>query len=239
MVDLARHAEGRPQSRWALEARGITVSLGSASDSRPLFQGLSLNLAPGEVVDLTGPSGSGKTMLLRVLARMYPFTQGSLVLDGVPAEDFSPQHWRTHVSLLPQTAAFVEGSILDNVLMPFRLAANADMPRPDERELRAMLDDVGLGGVDLSRPIERLSVGQAARVALCRTLAVRPDVLLLDEVDAALDPESVEHIGSLVARYVGQDLRACLRIRHREADAYTTRCLRLSDGCLTQEICNG
>lgn len=238
-MDLVQHAEGRRQSPWVLEARDIAVFPGLSGAERPLFQGLSLSLAPREVVDLIGPSGSGKTTLLRVLARMYPCAQGDLILDGVPSENFSPQHWRTHVSLLPQTAAFVEGTILDNILMPFRLTANAEVPRPTDDEMREMLDGVGLGDIDPTRSIDRLSVGQAARVALCRTLSVRPDVLLLDEVDAALDPESVEHIGALVARYVGQGLRACLRIRHRDPDAYTTRCLKLSEGSLSQEECHG
>lgn len=218
-----------------LEASGLSVRLGPEPASRLLFEGVGLSVAAGECVDLVGPSGSGKTMLLRTLARLHPYATGALALDGTPASGFTPQAWRMHVAMLPQKAAFLEGTVGSNLLAPFALAIRAEMPKPDEATMCALLNGVGLQALQLDGDISRLSVGQAARVALCRTLLTQPDVLLLDEADAALDSESVGLIGAVVSSYIAQGNRAALRIRHREDDGYTTRRLVLQDGVLSNE----
>jgi len=234
MAGLLEHAAGRVADT-TLEGRGLGVRLGPGAEAPLLFEGVHLTLRPGEVVDLVGPSGSGKTTLLRVLARLHPFGFGELFLDGAPASDLTPQHWRTHVVLLPQKAAFIPGTVADNLLMAFGFATRAGVQRPDGAAQRRLLDAVGLADIELDHDVARLSVGQAARVALCRTLLTGPDVLLLDEADAALDPESVERISALVATYVGEGLHTCLRVRHRESDGHTTRRLVFAQGVLAEE----
>lgn len=217
-----------------LVARDLSVRLGPATTNRVLFKGVDLALRPAEVCDLTGPSGSGKTTLLCALARLHPYASGMLVLEGRDSSTITPQHWRTHVALLPQKAAFVSGTVRDNFLLAFGFADKAQAAKPGDEDMLQILEQVGLGSIELDHSIDRLSVGQAARVALCRTLLTKPDVLLLDEVDAALDAESVKMIGELTRRYVNEQCRTCLRIRHREPDEYTTRSLVFAGGMLTE-----
>jgi putative ABC transport system ATP-binding protein len=223
-------ASGEP----VLSGTGLAARVQASSGVRDVFSGIALELYAGEVVDLVGPSGSGKTTLLGVLARMQPFAEGRLMLCGTDAREIPVCTWRKRVALLPQQAAFAEGDVRLNLCLPFNLKVHAGDPRPKDQELRALLDDAGLSDIELDRDVARLSGGQRARVALCRTLLTHPRVLLLDEVDAALDTGSVEIIGALVESYVKGEQAACLRVRHREPDAHTTRRLVLEEGRLAK-----
>jgi putative ABC transport system ATP-binding protein len=218
-----------------LSAQGMQVRMGPLPEDRLLFSDLDLSLNPQEIVDLTGPSGSGKTTLLCALARMHPYAQGVLSLEGIDSSEFTPQHWRSHVALLPQKAAFVSGTVKDNFLFAYRFADKEQVSKPSDETMRLILARVGLCDIELGHDIDHLSVGQAARVALCRTLLTSPDVLLLDEVDAALDTASVKKISELISQYVQEEYRCCIRIRHREHDEYTTRHLVFAQGFLTEE----
>ncbi|MGN0034836.1 MAG: ATP-binding cassette domain-containing protein [Coriobacteriales bacterium] len=218
-----------------LAGTDLAASVQTATGPRQVFSGVSVELRAGEVVDLVGPSGAGKTTLLCVLARMQPGSTGRLELDGVDAREMPARFWRANVALLPQQAAFVPGDVRTNLLYPFRFKVRAGVAPPGDERLRAELDAAGLSDVELERDVERLSGGQRARVALCRTLVTDPRVLLLDEVDAALDAGSVETIGRLVADHVASRGVACLRVRHRSADSYTTRRLVLEAGRLSKE----
>ncbi|MCI1260273.1 MAG: ATP-binding cassette domain-containing protein, partial [Atopobiaceae bacterium] len=180
-------------------------------------------------------SGCGKTTLLRTLALLEPGATGRVRLDGTDSSSFTPQHWRARVTLLPQSPALVRGTVAENLLLPYSMSVRAASGAPDEGRMRALLDDVGLDDVELTRDVSRLSLGQKARVALVRTIVTDPDVLLLDEADASLDTESMERIGELTARYVGEGHRGCLRIRHRDPDRYTMRRLAFGDGTFVEE----
>ena len=89
-----------------------------------------------------------------------------------------------------------------------------------------------MGDVELGRDVSQLSGGQLARVALLRAFATKPPVLLLDEVDAALDPDSARAIGRLTRLLVGENM-TCLRIRHRAADGFAAGTFELKDGALS------
>jgi len=211
----------------AVEARqeGRTVTI---------FEGVSLALEAGEIVDLVGPSGSGKTTLLRVLARLHSRTSGTLLLDGVPDGDIGPVAWRLAVALVPQKPVTMPGTVRDNLLLPWTLKAREGQTAPSDGELRELLSFVRLDDVGLARDSSQLSVGQVARVALCRSFLTRPKVLLLDEVDAALDSESASAVAAVVAR-LALDGTACLRVRHRPPDGLAARRVKLADGALSEE----
>ena len=98
---------------------------------------------------------------------------------------------------MPQQPALVGGTVRDNLLLPWTLSVNAGSAPPADGELERLLEAADLHDVELGRNAAQLSGGQAARVALLRAFATRPRVLLLDEVDAALDDESARAVGRL------------------------------------------
>ncbi len=209
------------------EARHITASYDREGDRAPLLSDISFTLHEGAIYDLVGPSGSGKSTLLRICALMMEKRGGELFLDGRESAAFAPTAWRRQVCLVPQTSALVPGSIRDNLMLPWKLKVHAGESRPTDDFLQGLLDDAELADVELDRDVSQLSGGQTARVALLRVFATRPRVLLLDEVDAALDDESAHAVGRLTDRLVDTGL-TCLRIRHRAADGYAKGVFTLS-----------
>ena len=207
---------------------------GPASIGSPVvLDGVRLEVAAGEVVDIGGPSGAGKTTLLRALARLLPDASGHLVLRGTSASDIAPGEWRMRVTLLPQKAALRAGTVRENLVLPWTLKLRSGEPPPAEEALAAALADVALADIALDRDVSRLSVGQAARLALARTVLTRPDVLLLDEPDAALDDESAAQVAAMTARFAAE-CGAVIRVRHQRAGELATRRLRLADGHLSE-----
>lgn len=213
-----------------LEARDLRVV--RVGDAGPLkvLDGASLSLERGEIVDVSGPSGSGKTTFVRALALMLPDVAGGLFLDGRPAAEVGPRVWRSRVALLPQKPVIFPGTVRDNLLVPWRLKVRHDTPVPAEAELRAKLDSFGLDDVALDRDAAKLSVGQAARVAMARLGLTRPDVLLLDEPDASLDESAAAMVAALTVRFA--ETGAVVRIRHHRPDGVATRRERLVAGRL-------
>ena len=199
-----------------------------------LLHDASFALEGGKIYDLLGRSGAGKSTLLRVCALMVSRVSGTLLLEGAADDTFKPAVWRKHVCLVPQHVSLVPGSIRDNLLLPWTLKVRAGEKPPSDGELTALLRAADLG-IDLERDSSKLSGGQAARIALLRAFATRPKVLLLDEVDAALDDESSEAMSALTADLVAKAAGgcACLRIRHRASDGRAAATFHLEGGRLS------
>lgn len=226
-----------------LSARDLVAVLeGDAGEVRVL-DGVALDLSEGEVIDVVGPSGSGKSTLLRALARLLPAATGTLLLDGLATTEFGPQEWRTYVTLLPQKPVVADGTVRDNLALPWRFKVRAAEGRPGEHDFREALDALGLEEISLDREAARLSVGQQARLAFARVLLTAPRVLLLDEADAALDDASAARLTTVVDRFAREGglvgaagaPGGVVRVRHRADDGLASRRLRLAHGCL-QEV---
>jgi polar amino acid transport system ATP-binding protein len=153
---------------------------------------VSLKVAPHEVVCLIGSSGTGKSTLLKCINNLVPFDRGIVKLDGVSIHDprFGQRELHKRIGIVFQAYnLFPHMSVLDNItLAPRRVHGKAR--RESEQEARKLLALFGLDGFASSYP-EQLSSGQQQRVAIIRAMANRPDVLMLDEVTAALDPELI------------------------------------------------
>ena len=150
-----------------------------------------------------------------------------------PPTQMTPQGWRAAVALLPQKPAIVKGTLKDNLVLPWTLKVRAAEKPPTEPQLLAQLAAVGLPELALERDAARLSVGQQARVALCRVLLTDPRALLLDEPDAALDEASADAV-ACIAREFAADGGAVVRVRHRSSDGLAARRLRLEAGRLSE-----
>lgn len=216
------------------KAEHIALSYRRDGHIVPLMHDVSFVLEAGTVHDLVGPSGAGKSTLLRACALMLARDAGELYLDGQPASSFRPTEWRRQVCLVPQQASLVAGTVRDNLVLPWKLKVNAGTQPPADSELARLLELAALADVELNRDVSQLSGGQAARVALLRAFATRPQVLLLDEVDAALDDASALAVGRLTRSLV-DERTACLRIRHRASDGFASGTFSLVDGVLSHE----
>lgn len=215
------------------ECKNITVSLPREGSPVRIVGNASFALEAGQVYDLVGPSGSGKSTLLCACARMAKVDAGDLYLEGTPASGFSPAAWRAAVCLVPQKAVLVPGTVRDNLLLPWSLAVRKGALQPKDARLRECLDAANMADVELSRDASQLSGGQVARVALLRAFVTEPRVLLLDEVDAALDAETSAAVSALTRALVGPAM-TCLRIRHRAPDGLAAATFELRGGTLSR-----
>jgi len=211
------------------EAYGLSVSLHREGEWHPLFADVNLFLEAGHIYDLVGASGSGKSTLLRTCARMISRSAGTLSIDRADSSSIEPTRWRKMVCLVQQKPAFVTGSVRDNLLLPWTLGVHAGEESPRDAELRSLMDAADLQSVELTRDVSQLSGGQAARIALLRVFVTKPKVMLLDEVDSALDETSAKDVDVMTRSFVGEDM-ACLRIRHRASDISITGTFVLDDG---------
>ena len=232
-MELSASALGLRDGSRALCARALTVALPGDDGPVVILKAVRILVEPGTLTDVVGPSGAGKTTLLLALARLLPEVTGELELGGVPAGRIDPRAWRAAVAYLPQRSALVPGTVADNLLLPWRFKVRGAGAAPDAARLREALDRVQLTDVALERPAERLSEGQSARVALLRTVLSRPEVLLLDEPDAALDDESAEQVGRLTREFVDAG-GGVVRVRHLRADVRADRRLHLEAGALVE-----
>lgn len=184
------------------------LSLGDLSvrfGDRPALSGVTLDIPPGRIVAVIGPSGCGKTTLLRALNRMNEMipgarTSGSLLFDGTELyrRETDPAEVRRRIGMVFQEAALFPGSVFDNVAFGPRASGfGGDLHALAEEVLTA----AGLWaelGENLDVPAASLSAGQRQQLCIARALAVRPQVLLLDEPTTALDPTATARIESLM-----------------------------------------
>ncbi|QOL55100.1 ATP-binding cassette domain-containing protein [Bifidobacterium longum subsp. longum] len=220
----------------AISVSCVVPARSPADDERTVFDNLSFSMERGDIIDLVGPSGSGKSSLLTACARLNPHAHGTFVLDGVGSDEFSAQQWRRDVSYLPQKPMLTGKDVAEAIRLPWTLAIRGKGGRaarllPDER-IRTTLDAMGCEDIDLARAPHDLSGGQAARVALARTLLTDPKVLLADEADAGLDDDNASKVAAIMADAAAHGM-AIIRIRHRPPDGHATRTLMLDAGRLT------
>jgi ABC-type iron transport system FetAB ATPase subunit len=199
------------------EASDITVAAGG----RVLASGVSLTLAPGDLVALTGPSGSGKTTLLRALSALDDPAAGSVRLEGrTPAEWGYPAYRRRVVHVAQQPALAADATVEDALHLPFTFAsAGGDGAAYDSLAAADLLERLGVGAERLGQRARSLSVGQQQRVCLARALLLRPLVLLLDEPTSALDWDSVAAVEELITEEARTRGLAALIVTHDPAQA--------------------
>lgn len=172
------------------------VDLKASYGTHTVLECINLSVEKGEIVSLIGPSGSGKSTLLRVLMGLLPPEQGSVLLNGSQIdyrEKKAVRALRSEIAIVfQQYNLFQNMSVLDNVtITPTKIKK---WPRKEvEENAIALLKRVGLGHRLAAYPDE-LSGGQQQRVAIARALALKPGILFLDEVTAALDPELVNEV---------------------------------------------
>ncbi|MCK5054726.1 MAG: amino acid ABC transporter ATP-binding protein [Anaerolineales bacterium] len=164
-----------------------------------VLDNVSLNVAHHEVVCLIGASGTGKSTLLKCINNLVPFESGMIKLDGVSIHDpqLGKRELYKRIGIVFQAYnLFPHMSVLDNITLAPRHVHRKGREK-SEQDARLLLALFGLDGFASSYP-EQLSSGQQQRVAIIRAMANRPDVLMLDEVTAALDPELIGDVLAVI-----------------------------------------
>lgn len=214
--------------------QGITKIYRKRRQEVTAFHADQLDIAAGEYVAVVGPSGSGKTTLLSLLGGMLSPDSGQVLFDGQSLYDLSlierTRLRRERIGFVFQTFNLVPYlTALENVQVPLYLNGVAAIEQ--RSRAAALLEQLGLGNRLDHKPCE-LSTGQQQRVALARTLANDPKLILADEPTGNLDPESREAILSLFDGFV-RDGRTIVMVTHDPAAAArASRRLRLDEGTL-------
>jgi len=176
-----------------------------------VLKGIDLDIAEHEVVCLIGASGSGKSTLLRCINGLLPLDGGSIVVDGMTVSQYEAElnFLRREVGIVFQSFnLFPHMTVLKNVMLAPRKVLGVPRAEAAERA-HELLERIGLWEKRDEYP-DRLSGGQQQRVAIVRALAMRPKLMLLDEITSALDPELVASVLELVRELAGEGMTMML-----------------------------
>jgi polar amino acid transport system ATP-binding protein len=204
-----------PTPAWAPDQPLIRIrDVHKAFGPTVVLGGVTFDVMKGEVICLIGPSGAGKSTLLRCVNALVPIDQGSILVENQEVHDpkLDKLALRRKVGMVfQQYNLFPHRTALDNIMM-----APIHVLKRDKREVealaRALMRKVRLDGKENFYPGE-LSGGQQQRVAIARSLAMQPDVMLFDEVTAALDPETVKEV-LVTIRELVEDGMTCMIVTH-------------------------
>ncbi|MDH5673811.1 MAG: ABC transporter ATP-binding protein [Myxococcales bacterium] len=185
-----------PSPTPIIEVRDLHLAFGP----QRVFEGLNLEVMPGEVLTLIGGSGCGKSVLLKTILRLLTWQSGTVVVDGEDISDYREDQMlsvRRKVGMVFQNGALFDSlTVFENLAYPLR-----ERGCDDDAVLAAraseVLEMVGLPGIEHKMPAQ-LSGGMRKRVALARAVAEAPKVLLYDEPTTGLDPINVRRISELI-----------------------------------------
>lgn len=207
-------------------------------DNWQALHDINFSLQKGEVLTLLGPSGSGKSTLLRTLNGLENYSDGTIYFQG-KAINPAPKEWqllRQQIGMVFQSYdLFPNLTVMENVILaPVKVQKRSETEVKQEAE--ALLARVGLSDYLNAYPRE-LSGGQKQRVAIVRALAMKPQVMLLDEITASLDPEMVRGIEEIVEQLSKQDHMTMIIVTHQMnfAKRIADRVLFLEDGQILED----
>jgi putative ABC transport system ATP-binding protein len=219
-----------------LTARGI--SRFEPGGNRHLLDRITLAIDAGERVGLVGPTGAGKTVLLRAMAMLDPVTAGQILWQDRAMRGNCVPRFRTRVSYVHQRPVLLEGTVEENLRLPFSLRQHRYRQFEPDR-VAAWLDRLGRSPSFLAKHHRDLSGGEGQLVSLVRALELEPQVLLLDEPTSALDRPTATQAERLVADWLAErpDERAYVWVSH-DTDQTRRMCDRfvyINDGQLSEE----
>jgi putative ABC transport system ATP-binding protein len=219
-----------------LEARGLGRRRGEGEGW--LLDNVSLSVRPGERLALVGPSGAGKTLLLRALARLDPIDQGEILWRGQVVRGESVPAYRSEVVYVHQRPALFEGTVEDNLRLPFSLKRHRARTF-DRQKVVDLLAALGRDATFLDKGHRDLSGGESQIMALVRVIQLDPVVLLLDEPTAALDATAAAAVERLLEAWhsVEAGRRSLMWISHapEQASRVSDRKLTMDSGKLAVE----
>lgn len=204
-----------------------TEDLRYVSGGTEILEGVSVVIPEGEVVCVTGPSGAGKSTMLRALNRLIEPASGEVYLDGQPTGAMDPLELRRRVGMIFQLPALFGASVGEEILYGPRLNGG-------DADAKKLLESVGLDGSLAGREPQSLSVGQQQRVSIARALALRPEVLLMDEPTSSLDEAARDRIEGLIRDLNRREGLTIVLVSHDlgQVERLADRVILLADGRL-------
>ncbi|MGH3796236.1 MAG: ABC transporter ATP-binding protein [Pseudonocardiaceae bacterium] len=214
--------------RGEVELRDVTFRYPEAPE--PALARISLHIAPGETVALVGATGAGKSTLVKLLARFYDPVAGTVLVDGVDLRRYEPAAFHHRLGVVPQEAHLFRGDVADNISYGRPQATPAQVEAAARRI--GALDAIAALPHGFRQPVgergQGLSAGQRQLLALARAELVEPDLLLLDEATAALDPATEAVVLAAADQLTSR--RTTVVIAHRLATAAAADRIVVLDG---------
>ena len=236
MVGTALEMPARSPGEKGAEALGVTsLSLPSPIPFGTSLKNIAFSVAKGEVLGIAGVAGNGQDELLLALSGELRAGPAQLRLNGQPIGNAQIPHYRCHISYLSQRPALLDGTVEDNLRFPFSLKTSRKR-RFDLATVTTLLGHAGKTPDFLAKRAADLSGGESQVVSLIRTLQLNPEVLLLDEPTAALDPTSSREVEALIDPWFAVDRsRACVWVSHdlEQARRMSDIHLQMSAGVLS------
>lgn len=218
-----------------LATRNLCKTYGKGETRVEALKDVSFTVSKGEFVSIVGPSGSGKSTLLNMLGALDFPTAGKVLIDGrdifaMNEEELSVFR-RRNIGFIFQAYNLVpELNVEENIILPFLL----DYKKPDRQYVDELIDILGLADRKHHLP-NQLSGGQQQRVAICRALATKPALILVDEPTGNLDSKNSKEVIDLLKLSVDRYNQTLIMITHNQNYAsFADRVLSVEDGIVTE-----
>jgi ATP-binding cassette subfamily C protein len=220
-----------PQTNSGLEFRNVSFSHGD----HLVIDDISLTMPSGKISVFMGPSGAGKTTIVDLLIGLYKADSGLVLIGNTPIQEVDIREWRKKIGYVPQELTLLHNSIRENITLGDpEISDEAIWAALDQVNARSFVEEHpdGLNSI-VGETGGKLSGGQRQRISIARALATEPEVLILDEVTSALDPQTeaaiVKNIQALQGKYT------IIAITHRPAWTGIADCLfEVQNGKVTQ-----
>lgn len=217
-----------------VELRQLMKKHWDAQEKSELFSDVTTTIEQPERIALLGKSGQGKSTLLRILAKLEPVDSGTIYFNGQLMSEVDSRIWRMNICYVAQQATMLPGTILDNLMISSKIHNRTF----EESYARQLIKAVGLDHLDWEKHAGDLSGGEKQRIALVRSLLLRPKILLLDEITASLDQQSKELVEQLLIKFHQKEKIGFIWVTHdmEQAKNVSERIWYMEDGTLASDV---